>query len=88
MDEKSSKSEGETNGDSSVEGLPRRKWEWTGSHDHRLLNLLETGYKSDLILDLRPEGLRVGLNLFIYCKYVCIIQALINKIKLFAASRT
>ncbi|XP_035702418.1 kelch-like protein 24 [Folsomia candida] len=62
MDEKSSKSEGETNGDSSVEGLPRRKWEWTGSHDHRLLNLLETGYKSDLILDLRPEGLRLPVH--------------------------
>lgn len=52
------------NGDISVTGnggvVQGPKWEWIGSHDQRLKNMLVTGFQSDLTLVLGQEGLKVG----------------------------
>ncbi|XP_021962058.1 kelch-like protein 11 [Folsomia candida] len=54
------------NGDISVTGnggvVQGPKWEWIGSHDQRLKNMLVTGFQSDLTLVLGQEGLKVPVH--------------------------
>lgn len=43
----------------SVDLPSETEWEWSGTHADRMLNLLETGFQSDLILHLQPDGAKV-----------------------------
>lgn len=50
------------NSSSGYGGMLQPLWQWTGSHDDRLLNLLETGFQNDLTVTILPEGLKVSSN--------------------------
>ncbi|XP_035716037.1 kelch-like protein 41 isoform X2 [Folsomia candida] len=50
------------NGNNTSQGMLQPTWEWTRSHDDRILSLLETGFQSDLTLHLGSEGLKVAVH--------------------------
>ncbi|XP_035715964.1 BTB/POZ domain-containing protein 2-like [Folsomia candida] len=50
------------NSSSGYGGMLQPLWQWTGSHDDRLLNLLETGFQNDLTVTILPEGLKIPVH--------------------------
>lgn len=47
------------NGNNTSQGMMQPTWEFTRTHDDRILSLLETGFQSDLTLQLGSEGTKV-----------------------------
>ncbi|XP_035716062.1 kelch-like protein 24 [Folsomia candida] len=50
------------NGRDTSPRLVESAWDWRVSHDDRILNLLETGFQSDLTLHLGAEGVKVPVH--------------------------
>ncbi|XP_035700473.1 BTB/POZ domain-containing protein 2-like isoform X1 [Folsomia candida] len=41
---------------------PRPNWDWTAGHGERFVNLLRTGFRHDLTLHVRPEGVKIPVH--------------------------